>query len=158
AAAVGAVTCATALAYSWQTRFLATRLWCLALRGEALDDVLRQATELTDRTLPALAHGYATAAAGLAEADGGLLATARARLASARGPPAGAAAALDWVAREAAWLDGQPDPGAAGGTGQPLVDGLARITARWAAFDAGADSAAGPDPRDPAAVRATLAA
>src|SRR6266540_4254752 len=50
-----------------------------------------------------------------------------------------AAAALDWVAREAAWLDGQPDlatgPATSAGA-PPLVDGLRRITARWAAYDA----------------------
>ena len=160
AAQAAADACAADLAYSWQTRFLATRLWCLALRGDGLDEVLRQATELTDRTLPALARGYATAAAGLAEADGGLLATARARLAGVARPPAGAAAALDWVAREAAWLDGRPEvDGDAYGTGQPLVDGLARITARWAAYDAGEPGAQpGPSTGDPAAVRATLAA
>jgi DNA-binding CsgD family transcriptional regulator len=160
AATAAAAACAADLAYSWQTRFLAARLWCLALRGDALDEVLGQATELTDRTLPPLARGYATAAAGLAEADGGLLATARARLAGVPRPPAGAAAVLDWVVREAAWLDGAPDPDAEpAGTGQPLVDGLARITARWAAFDAGqARDEPGPSTADPAAVRATLAA
>lgn len=160
AAAAGATACAADLAYSWQTRFLAARLWCLALRGDGLDDVLREATELADRTLPALARGYATAAAGLAEADGGLLATARSRLAGAARPPDGAAAALDWVAREAAWLDGQPDVDAAPpDAGQPLLDGLGRITARWAAFDTGQPGPGpGPSTMDPAPVRATLAA
>jgi DNA-binding CsgD family transcriptional regulator len=160
AATAAAAACAAELAYSWQTRFLAARLWCLALRGDALDDVLAQAAELTDHALPELARGYATAAAGLAEADGGLLATARARLAAVPRPPAGAAAVLDWVAREAAWLDGAPDPDRPPpGTGQPLVDGLARITARWAAFDAGRDrDEPGPSTLDPAPVRATLAA
>jgi DNA-binding CsgD family transcriptional regulator len=160
AAAAGATACAADLAYSWQTRFLAARLWCLALRGDDLDDVLHEATELADRTLPALARGYATAAAGLAEADGGLLATARSRLAVAPRARDGAAAALDWVTREAAWLDGQPDPDTVPtDTGQPLVDGLGRITARWSAFDAGQPpTGPGPSTMDTAAVRATLAA
>jgi DNA-binding CsgD family transcriptional regulator len=160
AAQAAAAACAADLAYSWQTRFLATRLWCLALRGDGLDEVLRQAAELTDRTLPVLARGYATAAAGLAEADGGLLATARARLATVSRPPAGAAAALRWVAREAAWLDGRPETDDdAYDAGQPLIDGLTRITARWAAFDEGVPGTQpGPSTGDPAAVRATLAA
>ncbi len=159
AAGAAAAACAEDLAYSWQTRFLAARLWCLVLRGDAIDTVVSQAVELTDRTLPALARGYATAAAGLAEADGGLLASARTRLAAAGRPPASAGAVLDWVAREAAWLDGQPDRAVAGAdpdSGHPLVDGLRRITARWAAYDGGGSLVDPPDPDDPAPVRATL--
>ena len=158
-ATTAAAACADDLAYSWQTRFLAAGLWCAALRGGAgADDVVRRAGDLTDRTAPALARAYAVAAAGLVEADGGLLAPARARLTAAPAAP-GAAALLDWVAREAAWLDGQPDraaaPAAASGT--PLVDGLRHITARWAAFDAG--SAAAFDAGSPLpAVAATLTA
>ncbi len=142
AAGAAAAACATDLAYSWQTRFLAARLWCLALRGDAIDEVVGRATELTDRTLPSLARGYASAAASLAEADGGLLASARARLRRLPRFPASAQALLDWVSREAAWLDGQPER--AGGeqpagtdVALPLVDGLRRITARWAAYDTG---------------------
>jgi DNA-binding CsgD family transcriptional regulator len=140
AAGAAAGACAADLAYSWQTRFLAARLWCLALRGDAIDEVVVRATELTDRTLPSLARGYASAAASLAEADGGLLASARARLRRLPRFPASAQALLDWVGREAAWLDGQPErAGGAAGTdvGLPLVDGLRRITARWAAYDTG---------------------
>jgi DNA-binding CsgD family transcriptional regulator len=101
--------------------------------------VLTRAGELTDRTLPALARGYAVAAAGLVEADGGLLAAARARLARAGKVPASVAALLDWVHREAAWLDGQPERAGAPaiGDGAPLVVGLRGITQRWAAYDAG---------------------
>jgi DNA-binding CsgD family transcriptional regulator len=150
-AAQAAEACAADLAYSWQTRFLAAQLWCSALHGAppasadpaGMDDVLRRAGDLIDRTLPALARGYATAAASLLEADGGLLAPARARLAAAStgsrsvGSPS-VDALLDWVRREAAWLDGQPEPASdappwEGAT--PLVDGLRRITARWAAYD-----------------------
>jgi DNA-binding CsgD family transcriptional regulator len=112
----------------------------MALRGDDIDAVVRRAGDLTDRTLPALARGYAAAAASLAEADGGLLASARARLSRVRDQLASSAAALDWVAREAAWLDGQPELATAQPaqtTAPPLVDGLRRITARWAAYDAG---------------------
>src|SRR6266545_1634796 len=140
AAGAAAAACAADLAYSWQTRFLAARLWCLALRGDAIDEVVTRATELTDRTLPALARGYASAAASLAEADGGLLASARGRLQRLPRAPASAQVLVDWVAREAAWLDGQPErAGTAAGpdAGWPLVDGLRRITARWAAYDTG---------------------
>ncbi|GGM38001.1 LuxR C-terminal-related transcriptional regulator [Dactylosporangium sucinum] len=143
AAAAAAAACAGDLAYSWQTRFIAAQLWCDALRGEEIDEVVRRAGDLTDRTLPALARGYAVAAASLAEADGGLLAPARARLEALPNRPAGTGPVLDWVAREAAWLDGQPDQATAPSAdplhypAPPLVDGLRRITARWAAYDAG---------------------
>ncbi|GAB3978847.1 LuxR C-terminal-related transcriptional regulator [Plantactinospora veratri] len=181
--------CAADLAYSWQTRFLAARLWCAALRGGVpasdpgnapdptgalgpgraldVDEALRRAGDLTDRTLPAPARGYAVAAASLVEADGGLLGPARSRLAAATGGSAGADALLDWVSREAAWLDGQPDrAGGSSAGGPPLVDGLRQITARWAAYDgAQAGSASGLPagavtavPPEPAPVRQTLAA
>lgn len=151
--------CAADLAYSWQTRFLAAWLWCRALHGGVDgDEVLRRATDLTDRTLPTLARGYAVAAASLIEADAGLLGTARARLAAA---PAGsvADAALDWVTREAAWLDGQPDRAVtgAGAGGSPLVDGLRQITACWAAYD-GADAGVATDPPPLPAIEQTLTA
>jgi DNA-binding CsgD family transcriptional regulator len=140
AAGNAARACAADLAYSWQTRFLAAELWCVALRGSNLDEVLRRAGDLTDHTLPTVARGYATAAASLTEADGGLLAPARARLRQAGVQPPSTAALLDWVSREAAWLDGQP--GLAGqqraAGGPPLVAGLRLITAYWAAHDAGA--------------------
>jgi DNA-binding NarL/FixJ family response regulator len=140
AATAAAQACAADLAYSWQTRFVAAGLWCTALRGAHLDEVIRRAGDLTDRTLPAAARGYAMAAASLAEADGGLLASARARLTRAGRQPPSTSAVLDWVAREAAWLDGQPELAATttpAGKGEtpPLVDGLRRITARWAAYD-----------------------
>ncbi|MDG4826073.1 LuxR C-terminal-related transcriptional regulator [Asanoa sp. WMMD1127] len=163
-----AAACAADLAYSWQARFLAAALWCEALRGDPAgtpaDDVVRRAADLTDRTVPTVARAYAVAAASLVEADGGLLAPARARIAAAAPAPA-AAALLDWVAREAAWLDGQPDRAAnpAGGAAPPLVDGLRRITARWAAYDGGDPDPADLDATDapsalPTAVRETLSA
>ncbi|UWZ40479.1 LuxR family transcriptional regulator [Dactylosporangium roseum] len=149
AAAAAAAACAGDLAYSWQTRFIAAQLWCDALRGEEIDEVVRRAGDLTDRTLPAVARGYAVAAASLAEADGGLLAPARARLEALPNRPATTGAVLDWVAREAAWLDGQPDQATTPATdpAPPLVDGLRRITARWAAYDAGV-TGDGPHPGD----------
>jgi DNA-binding CsgD family transcriptional regulator len=160
AAGAAAAACVTDLAYSWQTRFLAARLWCLALRGDAIDEVVTRATELTDRTLPALARGYASAAASLAEADGGLLASARGRLQRLPRAPASAQALVEWVSREAAWLDGQPERATGNGDSDsllPLVDGLRRITARWAAYDTGILSVdEGPAGGEPTPVRATL--
>lgn len=161
----GADACAADLAYSWQTRFLAVELWCAALRSQNLDTVVRRAVDLVDRTLPTVARGYATAAASLAEADGGLLASARERLADRQAFPVSLARLLDWVAREAAWLDGQPERAVTSGEDSPelhkredLIAGLRRITQWWAAHDGGAPSAdeAPHHPLPP--VRATLAA
>lgn len=157
-ARTAAQACAADLAYSWQSRFLAAHLWCTALHGGAgADDVLRRAGDLVDRTLPARARGYAVAAVSLIEADGGLLGPARARLAEAATPSADAV--LDWVAREAAWLDGQPERAVADlpAGGPPLLDGLRRITARWAAYDGALDTVDDDRPRLPA-VRQALAA
>ncbi|GAA1655416.1 LuxR C-terminal-related transcriptional regulator [Actinoplanes couchii] len=131
------------LAYGWQTRFLAAADWALALHGpgfpeqlswDGVEGVLRRAANLTDLALPAQARAYATAATALIEADTGLLAAARARLETAPSHPASA-----WVAREAAWLDGQPDRAARipADSGQGLLAGLHAITARWAAYDLG---------------------
>jgi DNA-binding CsgD family transcriptional regulator len=110
---------------------------------------------LTDRAVPDEARGYAIAATALVEADTGLLGTARARLESAPQHPA-----ADWVARETAWLDGQPDQAARPPDREPagLLSGLHAITARWAAHDLGA---AGTPPIPgglPAAARRTLTA
>ncbi|WP_239076754.1 helix-turn-helix transcriptional regulator, partial [Actinocatenispora rupis] len=97
------------------------------------------------------------------EADGGLLASARARLAAR---PARAAASvaglLDWVAAEAAWLDGQPEPPDAGdlpAARLPLLSGLSQITGRWVAYDRSANTPVeAPDGDVPAPVAATLSA
>src|SRR5207253_1283634 len=70
AAGAAAGACLADLAYSWQTRFLAAGLWCLALRGDASDEVVTRATELTDRTLPALAR-WAAYDSGILAADEG---------------------------------------------------------------------------------------
>ncbi|MEU4155498.1 LuxR C-terminal-related transcriptional regulator, partial [Actinoplanes sp. NPDC026670] len=153
-----------ALAYGWQTRFLAAADWTLALHGpqvpaelswDGIEGVLRRAANLTDRALPEQARAYATAATALIEADTGLLAAARARLDSAPAHPAAA-----WVAREAAWLDGQPDRAARtpadAGTG--LLAGLHAITARWAAYDLGMPGNAAIPVDLPAAARRTLTA
>ncbi|MFK3979902.1 LuxR C-terminal-related transcriptional regulator [Micromonospora sp. NPDC050397] len=164
--------CADDLAYSWQTRFVGASLWCAALSGatgQVTDEVLRRAGDLTDRTLPPPARAYAVAATSLVEADGGLLAPARARLAAVPAPPGGV---LDWVTREAAWLDGQPERATTPSGPVPagsLLDGLSRITARWAGHDLAAPTTAtaAPAPRAPtatipatapAAVRLSLAA
>ncbi len=119
------------------------------------DGAYRRAADLLDRTLPADARGYATAAAALVEADSGLLAAARARLGTDVEHPATA-----WVRREAAWLDGQPERAAdappAGGA--PLLTGLHHITARWAAHDGAAGTAAAIPAGLPDCARRTLTA
>jgi DNA-binding CsgD family transcriptional regulator len=134
----------------------------------AADQAIRRAADLTDRSLPADARGYVVAATALIEADTGLLAAARGRLGTPDGHPATA-----WVAREAAWLDGQPDRavGTPEITTAGLLTGLRHITARWAAYDTGASARAayasafeidGPAPAIPAglptAARRTLTA
>ena len=124
--------------------------------GTGPDAVQRRAADLTDRALPAAARGYATAATALVEADTGLLAAARARLSAAAAHPATA-----WVAREAAWLDGQPDRATAGladAAGEDLLTGLHHITARWAAHDTNTAGPAAIPPGLPAAARRTLTA
>ncbi|GIE78811.1 hypothetical protein Aph02nite_47610 [Actinoplanes philippinensis] len=164
AALTAAAAAGEALAYGWQTRFLAAADWALALHGpdfpaelswDGIEGVLRRAANLTDRSLPEQARAYATAATALIEADTGLLAAARARLESAPAHPAAA-----WVAREAAWLDGQPDRAARipadAGTG--LLAGLHAITARWAAYDLGMPGAAAIPVDLPVAARRTLTA
>ncbi|WP_305783338.1 LuxR C-terminal-related transcriptional regulator [Symbioplanes lichenis] len=144
-----------ALAYSWQTRFLAVADWAELLHASAPDDVVRRSGNLSDRSLPDDARGYALAATALAEADTGLLAAARARLAGATTHPAAA-----WVAREAAWLDGQPDraadPGPAPGAG--LLAGLGEITSYWAAYDAGTPAPAAAAASLPPAAAGTVTA
>jgi DNA-binding NarL/FixJ family response regulator len=164
AALTAAAAAGQALAYGWQTRFLAAADWTLALHGpdfpaelswDGIEGVLRRAANLTDRALPDQARAYATAATALIEADTGLLAAARARLENAPAHPAAA-----WVAREAAWLDGQPDRAARipadAGTG--LLAGLHAITARWAAYDLGMPGNAAIPVDLPVAARRTLTA
>ncbi|HEV8173883.1 MAG TPA: LuxR C-terminal-related transcriptional regulator [Actinoplanes sp.] len=173
AAHAAARSCAADLAYGWHTRFAAAADWAIALYGAgpipvpagsggvgpspagAVDDAQRRAADLADRALPADARGYATAAIALVEADTGLLAAARARLATGPDHPAAA-----WVAREAAWLDGQPDRAAQppADTGAGLLAGLHHITARWAAQDIGAAGPAAIPPGLPVAARRTLTA
>ncbi|MEH1016491.1 LuxR C-terminal-related transcriptional regulator [Micromonospora sp. CPCC 206060] len=131
--------------YGWSTRLVALRHWCTALRGDGTD-----ATALLEATLHPVAYGYALAAAALVEADAGLLTTARARLAAAAGNPV-----VDWVAREAAWLDGQPAHAHAplGGGAAPLIAGLHAITRHFAGA-----TVAVPPQRAPHPVAVTLTA
>ncbi len=163
AAARAAEACRSDLAYGWQTRFLAAELWCTALRGADPDGVARRATDLLDRTLPPDARALTTAAVALLEADSGLFATARGRLAdpALALAPVGVAGILDWVGREAAWLDGQAPtttarPDLVAG---PLIGGLRRITAFWAGYDGQVAGLPEDDPepiQQPAVVRETL--
>ncbi|MGY0233653.1 LuxR C-terminal-related transcriptional regulator [Longispora urticae] len=155
AARSAAAACAAEVAYSWQARFVAVELWCAALSGTGLDDVARRAVELADRTLPAVARGYALSAAALAEADAGLTRSARSRLDGVSVPDS----PVDWVAAEAAWLDGQPELAlAAGDTLGPLLPGLRRITAHWAHLDGAAGGPKAGGESGPAPVAETLAA
>ncbi|GID99898.1 hypothetical protein Adu01nite_12490 [Paractinoplanes durhamensis] len=119
------------------------------------DDVLRRAGNLTDRAIPDEARGYATAASALVEADTGLLGAARARLDAGPQHPA-----TRWVARETAWLDGQPDRAAkdTASDSAGLLAGLHAITARWAAYDLGAVGAPPIPPGLPTPARRTLTA
>ncbi|MBO3738538.1 LuxR C-terminal-related transcriptional regulator [Actinoplanes flavus] len=164
AALRAAATAGDDLAYGWQTRFLAAADWALALHGpgfpatlawDGTEGVLRRAANLTDRALPEQARAYAIAATALIEADTGLLAAARARL-----DTAGIHPAVAWVAREAAWLDGQPDRAvrAPAETGTGLLAGLHAITARWAAYDLGTQAATAIPVDLPAPARRTLTA
>ncbi|MGA8113793.1 MAG: LuxR C-terminal-related transcriptional regulator, partial [Actinocatenispora sp.] len=79
-------------------------------------------------------------------------------------PPAGVAALLDWVAAEAAWLDGQPETVTTTGppaATPPLLHGLTQITRRWADHDRAPEhDGAEPslDGHVPPPVRATLQA
>ncbi|BFU44614.1 LuxR C-terminal-related transcriptional regulator [Krasilnikovia sp. MM14-A1004] len=126
-----------------------------AAEGADPADVLhRRAADLTDRSLPPDARGYATAATALVEADTGLLAAARARLTGHTDHPAAA-----WVAHEAAWLDGQPDRAAhTPAEGGGLLTGLDHITAQWAAHDRGAAAPTGIPRGLPGPARRTLTA
>lgn len=140
AAAAGATRCAADGAYSWETRFVALGLWVSALRGAGLDEVVRRAADMLDRSLPGRARAYALAAGCLAAADSGALGLARGRLSGGlpegmvvRGVPA---EALAWVGREVAWLEEAPLEGHDPSIRQSaLLLGLAEITEHWAAYE-----------------------
>jgi len=119
------------------------------------DKILERSGNLADRAIPDEARGYATAAAALVEADTGLLGAARARLDAGPDHPA-----ARWVARETAWLDGQPDLAArtAGESTHGLISGLHAITARWASFDLGEQGTPAIPPDIPTPARRTLTA
>jgi DNA-binding CsgD family transcriptional regulator len=126
------------------------------VRDDEFDGVVRRSANLADRAVPDEALGYATAAAALIEADSGLLGAARAHLDAGPEHPATA-----WVARETAWLDGQPDRAVRAPSGAPesgLLAGLHAITARWAAHDLGAPGTPPIPGGLPAAARRTLTA
>ena len=119
------------------------------------DAVLERSGNLADRAIPEEARGYATAAAALVEADTGLLGAARARLDTGPDHPA-----ARWVARETAWLDGQPDLAArpAAEDAHGLISGLHAITSRWASFDLGERTTPPIPPDIPGPARRTLTA
>lgn len=129
-------------AYSAELGFRAEALWAELHADGAVDDVIRTAGGLVDRTAPAAARALLLATLALAHADAGGLPTARALL--GRAGIAGRDRTVRWVAAETAWLDGDPAAAeriTAGLRGADLPAGLAELTALWAHRDAG-----GPEP------------
>jgi DNA-binding CsgD family transcriptional regulator len=113
----------------------------------ALDEVLRSAGALLDRTAPAAARALLVATLALARADTGALPAARALL--ERAGPAAADRTVRWVAAEVAWLAGEAEAArdaADALPGHDLPARLALLTARWARRDTNEDLAE-PPPR-----------
>ncbi len=134
-------------AYSSEVTFRADALWAAMHADGALDEVLRSASTLLDRTVPAAAHALLVATLALARADTGALPAARALL--ERAGPAAADRTVRWVAAEAAWLAGEAEAArdaADALPGRDLPARLALLTARWARRDTHEDLAE-PPPR-----------
>ncbi|HST67793.1 MAG TPA: ATP-binding protein, partial [Mycobacteriales bacterium] len=127
-------------AYSAELLFRAEALWAALHADGALDEVVRSAGALLDRTAPPDARALLLATLALAHADAGGLPTARALL--GRAGPAARDRTVRWVWAEAAWLDG--DAAAARDAadalpGRDLPARLAMITGRWARRDTAVD-------------------
>lgn len=133
-------------AYSAELQFRAEALWAALHADGALDEVVRSAGALLDRTAPADARALLLATLALAHADAGGLPTARALL--GRAGPAARDRTVRWVWAEAAWLDGNAAAArdaADALPGRDLAAGLALLTGRWARRD----TAGGPDEPPP---------
>ncbi|HEY6745695.1 MAG TPA: LuxR C-terminal-related transcriptional regulator [Mycobacteriales bacterium] len=128
-------------AYSAELQFRAEALWAALHADGALDEVLRSAGALLDRTAPPDARALLLATLALAHADAGGLPTARALL--GRAGPAARDRTVRWVWAEAAWLDGHAvaaRDAADALPGRDLAAGLALLTGRWARQDTPADA------------------
>jgi DNA-binding CsgD family transcriptional regulator len=127
-------------AYSAELLFRAEMLWATLHADGALDEVVRSAAALVERTAPAAARALLVATLALAHADAGGLPAARALL--GRAGPARGDRLVRWVSAETAWLDGNP-AGARDAAdalpGRDLPARLALLTGRWARRDTEAD-------------------
>jgi DNA-binding CsgD family transcriptional regulator len=134
-------------AYSAEIHFRAEALWAAMHVDGALDEVLRSAGALLDRTAPADARPLLIATLALALADTGALPAARALL--DRAGSADADGTVRWVTAEVAWLAGEAEAArnaADALRGRDMPARLALLTARWARRDTNEDLAE-PPPR-----------
>jgi DNA-binding CsgD family transcriptional regulator len=134
-------------AYSAELQFRADALWAAMHADGALDEALRSAGALLDRTVPADARPLLIATLALARADTGALPAARELL--ERAGPAAADRMVRWVGAETSWLAGEAQAArdaADALPGRDLPARLALLTARWARRDTKEDLAE-PPPR-----------
>jgi len=134
-------------AYSAEVQFRAEALWADMHTAGALDEALRSAGALLERTVPADARALLVATLALALADTGALPAARELIDGAG--PAAADRTVQWVAAETDWLAGEAEAArdaADALRGRDLPARLAPITARWARRDTHEDLAE-PPPR-----------
>src|SRR6185312_10238764 len=94
-------------AYSAELQFRADGLWAGMHADGALDEALRSAGALLDRTVPADARALLVATLALARADTGALPAARGLL--ERAGPVAADRTVRWVAAETSWLAGEAE-------------------------------------------------
>jgi DNA-binding CsgD family transcriptional regulator len=135
-----AVAAAADGAYSAELLFQADALWAAMHADGALDEALRSAGALLDRTVPADARALLVATLALARADTGALPAARELL--DRAGPAAADRTVRWVAAEASWLAGEAEAARDAADALPGPDmpaRLALLTARWARRDTNED-------------------
>jgi DNA-binding CsgD family transcriptional regulator len=135
-----AAAAAAAGAYSAELQFRADALWAAMHADGALDEALRSAGTLLDRTVPADARALLIATLALALADTGALPAARELL--DRAGPAAADRTVRWVAAEVSWLAGDAEAAREAADALPGRDmpaRLALLTARWARRDTDED-------------------
>ena len=127
-------------AYSAELQFRADALWAGLHADGALDEALRSAGALLDRTVPADARALLVATLALARADTGALPAARGLL--ERAGPVAADRTVRWVAAETSWLAGEAEAArdaADALAGSDMPARLALLTARWARRDTNED-------------------